>query len=469
MPQLMGVLSLLLMISSMVFIDESTVFPGVMALWPCLGTAIFLCLSSANSLVNWCIAWNPFTLIGALSYSIYLFHWPIVTWYEALDLPLNVPRHMLAASALIFSISIISFRFVESPLRRVSWSPRRTILVLFVLPCILLLLLGMGGVMALSQNQNQQQQQQPIMAANGQKKIAPGCRLIPEGNESLINAVAACKPYIFNEWKYPVVNTQVSGKNAPIEALFFGDSHSGAIWGIVAQFFKAQKVNFYFHGMDSYLSDFVNQFSCPKDGTPQYKPNRNKKCTSQDQSYNTLECTSELIYRHSKLVSLIVFTSRFSYYTASLLPKIECMVRYFAATKRIVIIGEAPLMAPPMGKCPMLETKIKDQKSDCLKRYSINSHSDFKPVPTQQPLHWQQLAYYRFPFLNRQLQQMALSQKNVSYWSFWRDLCPRGSCGAYYDGFLVYKDANHISLRGALYLGYSIVKERNVPVEFQVT
>lgn len=93
-------------------------FPFPVALLPVLGTAALIALVCARpaSIAGRVLETRPMVAIGKLSYSLYLWHWPVFVlfrWTSGLDtLPLQ-----LAALALSVSLSIASYRLVEQPLR----------------------------------------------------------------------------------------------------------------------------------------------------------------------------------------------------------------------------------------------------------------------------------------------------------------------------------------------------------------
>ncbi len=75
-----------------------------------------------RSLVGRMLACAPMRRIGLLSYSLYLWHWPVfvlMRWTIGLD----TPARMLAALALVFVLAWLSWRFIERPFRG-SLAPR---------------------------------------------------------------------------------------------------------------------------------------------------------------------------------------------------------------------------------------------------------------------------------------------------------------------------------------------------------
>ena len=99
--------------------SDSTPFPGVTALPPCLGTAWLLWSgrSSGTSLATRWLESKPSVFIGRISYSLYLWHWPaymFLAYYLSGDLTW---RYRVEGLALVFCLATLSWKFVEQPIR----------------------------------------------------------------------------------------------------------------------------------------------------------------------------------------------------------------------------------------------------------------------------------------------------------------------------------------------------------------
>lgn len=91
------------------------------SLFMCLATAAFLATVNENTLAGKLLSLKPLRFIGNISYSLYLWHWPLVVWKNvqlfkgtfqpSLTLDLGI---LLAASVL----ATLSWKFVETPFRR---------------------------------------------------------------------------------------------------------------------------------------------------------------------------------------------------------------------------------------------------------------------------------------------------------------------------------------------------------------
>ena len=100
--------------------SPQTVFPGVAALIPVLGTAfVLLAGRKGDSPAARLISLPPFLFFGAISYSLYLWHWPILSYLKILT-PLHGPGPIALIAALLLSVGLatLSYRFVERPFSR---------------------------------------------------------------------------------------------------------------------------------------------------------------------------------------------------------------------------------------------------------------------------------------------------------------------------------------------------------------
>lgn len=83
-----GWIGLLAILSCGVLIEVSTAFPGYAALWPTLAAAAILVCGDGPPLrfgVARLLGARPLTWLGSISYSLYLWHWPILVFYLTLS------------------------------------------------------------------------------------------------------------------------------------------------------------------------------------------------------------------------------------------------------------------------------------------------------------------------------------------------------------------------------------------------
>ena len=118
-----------MVIAPMFALDRRSPFPGVAAIPPVAGTAALIWGSAAGSrgALKRLLSTGPFTSVGLISYSLYLWHWPILVY-----LGVRWPDHGALALAAAIALSLLagacSWRFVETPIRRGgSLSSRRSL------------------------------------------------------------------------------------------------------------------------------------------------------------------------------------------------------------------------------------------------------------------------------------------------------------------------------------------------------
>ena len=90
---------LLILIPAMTY-WEWMAFPGIAALPPCLGTALVIAAGrGGESLVARMLAWRPLALIGLISYSLYLWHWPVLVFLNMAGLTAPTRPHTSSSRA----------------------------------------------------------------------------------------------------------------------------------------------------------------------------------------------------------------------------------------------------------------------------------------------------------------------------------------------------------------------------------
>ncbi len=143
-----GWLGLTCILASAVLFSAATPFPGSAALLPCVGAALVIGAGIAPKTARWdaarLLSTAPMRYIGDRSYTIYLWHWPMLilaAQYEGHSLSLRVNLGILLAAVLV---SIVTYRFFENPLRRAEWSG--VIKPLLLWPACVLTVLLVAGV-----------------------------------------------------------------------------------------------------------------------------------------------------------------------------------------------------------------------------------------------------------------------------------------------------------------------------------
>lgn len=118
----MGGAGLLLIGWSCLSLTTDDPFPGFNALYACCGSAILVWPRERVDAVGWLLALPPLRFTGMISYSLYLWHWPVLVLFRNYvgDAP-PTRTEILSLVVLVYVIAAASWWFVERPFRR----PRR--------------------------------------------------------------------------------------------------------------------------------------------------------------------------------------------------------------------------------------------------------------------------------------------------------------------------------------------------------
>jgi peptidoglycan/LPS O-acetylase OafA/YrhL len=107
------------MVLPMATYDSRTPFPGLNALPPVLGAMLVIwSTSKGSSLLKTLLSWKPVVFVGLISYSLYLWHWPVMVyshyWITETYSPWVVRVWVVLVS---YALAIASWRYVETPFR----------------------------------------------------------------------------------------------------------------------------------------------------------------------------------------------------------------------------------------------------------------------------------------------------------------------------------------------------------------
>jgi len=95
-----------------------TAMPGINALWPSLGVALVL-YSGVNAKYTTSLLSNTlFKYIGNASYSIYLWHWPLIVFYKLKISPILSGREEISLFLISIILGYLSWKFIEENLRK---------------------------------------------------------------------------------------------------------------------------------------------------------------------------------------------------------------------------------------------------------------------------------------------------------------------------------------------------------------
>ncbi len=128
---------LLLIVFAFGALDEETQHPGLATFLPVIGTVLVIRYAGALDLVGRLLSTRLLVGIGLISYSLYLWHYPIFS-FSRLSLVYFSLNDKLIAIALTFVLALLSYRFIEQPFRDRQRFGRKTAIGSMALTAMLL-------------------------------------------------------------------------------------------------------------------------------------------------------------------------------------------------------------------------------------------------------------------------------------------------------------------------------------------
>ncbi len=123
-----------MMLTSVFAYAPETSFPGAAAMLPTIGTALVIHAGAGgDTFINRMLSVRPMVFIGLISYSLYLWHWPIVVFAKQILINEWTDLEASVILAVIILLSALSWRFVETPFRnRRLFGPRERLFAIFI-------------------------------------------------------------------------------------------------------------------------------------------------------------------------------------------------------------------------------------------------------------------------------------------------------------------------------------------------
>ncbi len=147
-----GWVGLSAMLSGGFLLDVQGRFPGYLALWPLMAAVLVIVAGQTGSPigVDRLLSWTPLVRLGDLSYSLYLWHWPLLifllVWRDA---PAAGFVDGLGIVGLSLGLAYCTTRWIERPVRRMEWAHKRRRRVFAVIAaCVVLVGTPAAGAQA---------------------------------------------------------------------------------------------------------------------------------------------------------------------------------------------------------------------------------------------------------------------------------------------------------------------------------
>ena len=118
-----------MVLASYAVLSSETPFPGAAAMPPVIGTALLIRYGQSGW-VSQMLSCRPFVLTGKISYSLYLWHWPVIVFWRYVAYDRLSFDDYIGMFLLSLLLGYLSWRFIELPVRTSSaWTMHRSFLL----------------------------------------------------------------------------------------------------------------------------------------------------------------------------------------------------------------------------------------------------------------------------------------------------------------------------------------------------
>ncbi len=115
--EIISYISFALIVAPMFLLDSDSTFPGVNTLYSCVGAALFIAFSYRTRVAK-VLASSPLVSIGLMSYPLYLYHQPIVSYMHFFEITSNRSLMFVLVLFIAMPLSWLTYRYIEKPIRR---------------------------------------------------------------------------------------------------------------------------------------------------------------------------------------------------------------------------------------------------------------------------------------------------------------------------------------------------------------
>lgn len=416
-PEVISLAGLGLIAYSLWALNESSLFPGVNAIYPCVGAAAVILGGHSGSLTNRLVlTWRPIVSIGLMSYSIYLWHWPILAYLKYFFGEPSTNQIVIAVF-LTLILSMASYRLVEQPARKSRLSVRGQVAVFWAVPaaCIALVsavLICSRGMETVIENSAAFQSHSAAL----ERETAPANR----GKYPCMDALAPVEAALSDS--VCVLGDRGHSRHLP-DVFMWGDSNAGHYLGVLDVVAKRGGFNFRYLAMSTCPSIFG--------GGPYGAIRFRNRCDAFRKSIRT--------YLRQSTIKIVVLASQWSTHdkqSPSFGADMENTISELRASgKRVVILGQVPSFPRYNKDCPRRWARVGESR--CTAAQSDIDLGD-----------WAANVY---------LKNMAGSMSGVSYLDIRTMLCTDGQCSPYINGVPVYFNTTHLSAAGSELIGETLL------------
>lgn len=408
--QAMAYAGLVMLLGGLYFVNEKMHVPGVGAVPAVLGTAMLIYSGQyqKNAITEF-LSSRPLVKIGLISFSAYLWHWPILAFLRYLMVDIT-PYVGLAVLVATLALSFASYYGVEQPFRKMRIAPAEAIAYIYALPSLLIVALAivLSGMISIKSDAMYDWKE----LANMNSDVKPAYEYYYNCQEQnfrkSILAEARCS--------YP--------DGAPTSTILVGDSHGAHFVGMMRSLASAYEFSFRNATQtacsfifDGDVSNIMQEY---REGCSTYR----RVMEAEVAKYKNVIIGGNW----SKYLSTDekMFKQEFE----------RTVARLVSMGKNVIIMAEAPSFPSFNLKCRERNSRV--NVADCSNRFDVSAN-----------------VYERTNYFD----SLAAKYPNVQVFSPFDYLCPNGICSPYINGQPIYFDNWHLSMVGSGVLGDLVVQK----------
>ncbi|SEH06305.1 acyltransferase family protein [Candidatus Venteria ishoeyi] len=410
--EFMALIGLFVIILSFIFVTKLDPVPGVAVLPVIIGTSLLILsgVTDDKTYIGQLLSFRLLVAIGLVSYSAYLWHWPILAYMRYVFIEIDYTITLIILFVTLF-MAITSYYIIEKPLRKRKLNDKAVFLWYFIIPVTIFTVVLIIVVQGIKYKKDF------IFPWHKLNKV--------EANTLPVSTYAYNCQYSFFDVKAFSEKRCVYPDNiAKANAILIGDSNAAHYLGMLIEFSKNYKFSIRNATQSSCPMIFDGEFSWIY---PKYK----EGCS---------------IYRHSIFKEVIKYDTVIIggnwpdyYHKENFKVSFEATIDKLSKNvKHIIILGKVPTFPNYNNECEV--RAIKNSYLKCSLLYN-NKRRDI--------------------YSNQYLRKIAKKYNNVKYFDIQNQICSSTECSPYVSGSSVYYNHGHLSLIGSKRIGLKMIEEND--------
>jgi peptidoglycan/LPS O-acetylase OafA/YrhL len=383
-------------------------FPGWWALLPTVGAALLIGAGPdawfnrvvlSNRVARW---------FGLISYPLYLWHWPLLSFAQIVESGVPAPQMRAAAVLAAIVLAWLTYRFLERPLqnwRQAAWSSAMLSLAMALVAVCGLVIFQLGGLPRRATIVENAQMQKSLIIV-----------------EDVQNAAACKKRYAFSARSQYCLLAQLDREPSVV---LLGDSHAYHLVAGLTKYYSARGENLLYLGT----------------GIPFWGKDRRN-----DEFQRATAPMLDLALKTASIKTVIIATALKLQTENDNIPERmrnfrDTLARFTKAGKEVIYVNDVPVLDFDPRACIRRAGIVSSKtKFDCSM-----SRGDFEKNTA---IH------------DANIRSVLAGFPAVRLFSTAPYLCDARRCRAIIDGKLMYRDTNHLSYDGDLYIGQQFAREQ---------